>query len=67
MNTEFDYSLVPENYIHCFKADCRNGENCLHRLVALHAPKEVVVRLGRLKFHLSREALTKSFTPSPLL
>lgn len=43
MNTDFDYSLVPENYVHCFNADCRHGDNCLHRLAALHAPKEPVV------------------------
>ncbi len=43
MNTEFDYSLVPENYVHCFHAGCRQGENCLRRLAALHAPEEAVV------------------------
>lgn len=40
MNTEFDYSLVPPRYPHCFNAACPQGESCLRRLVALHAPKE---------------------------
>lgn len=43
MNTEFDYSLVAETYVRRFDADCRQDENCLHRLAVLHAPKEAVV------------------------
>lgn len=40
MNTEFDYSLVPSGYAHCFNASCPRGGECLRHLVALHAPKE---------------------------
>mgnify|MGYP000850643931 CR=1 FL=1 len=43
MNTAFDYASVPEKYVHCFHDGCRQGSDCLRRLAALHAPKEVGV------------------------
>lgn len=40
MKDDFDYQLVPSNYIHCLNQDCPLGDNCLRRLAALHAPKK---------------------------
>lgn len=41
MKDNFDYQAVPFNYIHCFNRSCPRAENCLHHLVAQHAPKTV--------------------------
>nr|WP_302830848.1 DUF6078 family protein [uncultured Bacteroides sp.] len=40
MKDDFDYQLVPSNYIHCLNQACPLGDNCLRRLAALHAPKK---------------------------
>lgn len=39
MKDDFDYRLVPFNYIHCLNQDCPRGGDCLRRLAAQHAPE----------------------------
>ena len=39
MKDDFDYRLVPSNYIHCFNQACPFSGNCLRHLAALQAPK----------------------------
>lgn len=39
MKTNFDYSVVPFDYVHCFNHDCPRAEGCLRHLTALNAPR----------------------------
>lgn len=43
MKEDFDYKLVPANYLHCFYEQCSRSANCLRFQVAQHATPDVVV------------------------
>lgn len=42
MEKEFDYSLVPQLYTHCFHAACPRADQCLRQLVARHVPAQML-------------------------
>lgn len=40
MKPDFDYSTVPNNYIHCFHSECQLADKCLRHQVALRTPPD---------------------------
>lgn len=40
MTPEIDYNEFPAGFAHCFNEQCRRGETCLRRQLALRIPKE---------------------------
>ena len=38
MEKDFDYSLVPRYYTHCFHAACPRADKCLRQMVARYVP-----------------------------
>ncbi len=40
MLENFDYSLVPYGFVHCFEGKCRQAEHCLRYLTTRYIPKE---------------------------
>lgn len=40
MNANFKYDDFPGSFAHCFNEQCRRGDSCLRRQLALRVPKE---------------------------
>lgn len=40
MKEDFDYSLVPHNFIHCLNGQCKHADNCLRYQVTPYIPKQ---------------------------
>ena len=52
MKPDFDYSLVPYNFVHCLHAQCPQATACLRHQVSLRIPSECeyihIVNPGRI-------------------